>query len=73
MEEYGKPVKQGEPTIQSLLVRPAIILSNSADVQILKATVYILSELVSASDIVAQILSKADSDFECTQIEPFNM
>ncbi|KAH9308456.1 hypothetical protein KI387_036367, partial [Taxus chinensis] len=62
---------KANPIIQSHLAKPAVInsfleiLSNSFDAQALKATVYILSELVSVDDIAAQTLKKMDKDFEC--------
>eukprot|EP01018_Ginkgo_biloba_P018780 Gb_32193 [translate_table: standard] len=62
---------RADPTIQSHLARPAVmngfveILSNSLDVRVLRATVYILSELVATDDIAAETLTRVDGDFEC--------
>ncbi|GLJ40383.1 hypothetical protein SUGI_0831030 [Cryptomeria japonica] len=62
---------KANPIIQSQLTKPAMInsffeiLSNSFDAQALKATVYILSELVSVDNIVSQTLMRVDPDYEC--------
>eukprot|EP01018_Ginkgo_biloba_P001817 Gb_38779 [translate_table: standard] len=61
---------KAEPSIQAHLVKPAVIngfveiLSNSITVQVLRATVYILSELVATDEMVMQTLTRVGSDLE---------
>ncbi|XP_077210916.1 putative E3 ubiquitin-protein ligase LIN-1 isoform X2 [Tasmannia lanceolata] len=59
------------PEIQTTLSKPAVlngfveILFNSADPQVLKATVFLLSELASRDKVVIQTLTRVDTDVEC--------
>ncbi|OVA08576.1 WD40 repeat [Macleaya cordata] len=57
--------------IQSMLSKPAVIngfveiLFNSVDPKVLKATVFLLSELGSRDKVVIQTLTRVDSDVDC--------
>ncbi|KAK1396899.1 RING-type E3 ubiquitin transferase [Heracleum sosnowskyi] len=57
--------------VQSMLSKPAIIngfveiLFHSVDARVLRATVFLLSELGSRDDGVIQTLTRVDSDVEC--------
>ncbi|KAK4352625.1 hypothetical protein RND71_028143 [Anisodus tanguticus] len=60
--------------VHSYLSAPTIVngfvevLSASSRTEVLKTTVYILSELLYAEDSVGEILTSVDSDFECLAI-----
>ncbi|KAK2970964.1 hypothetical protein RJ640_027445 [Escallonia rubra] len=60
-----------EVEIQAMLSKPPVIngfveiLFNSVDTRILRATVFLLSELGSRDDSVIQTLTRVDSDVEC--------
>lgn len=60
-----------ELEIQTMLSKPAVInafveiLFNSVDPQVLRATVFLLSELGSRDTAVIQTLTRVDSDVEC--------
>lgn len=60
-----------EVDIQNMISRPAVIngfveiLFNSVDPRVLRATVFLLSELGSRDDSVIQTLTRVDSDVEC--------
>lgn len=57
--------------IQSMLSKPAVIngfveiLFNSVELRVLKAAVFLLSELASRDNTVIQTLTQVDSDVEC--------
>lgn len=60
-----------DPDVQSMLSRPPVvngfveILFNSMDPQVLRATVFLLSELGSRDKGVIQTLTRVESDVEC--------
>ncbi|XP_058074307.1 putative E3 ubiquitin-protein ligase LIN-1 [Magnolia sinica] len=60
-----------ESEIQSTLSKPAVIngfveiLFNSVDPQVLRATVFLLSELASRDKAVVQTLTRVESDVDC--------
>ncbi|KAL7175142.1 hypothetical protein ACSBR2_028862 [Camellia fascicularis] len=60
-----------DPGLHSYLSKPTIIngfveiLSASLDREVLRSSVYILSELIFSDDSVSEILTSVDSDFDC--------
>ena len=62
---------KADPGLHSYLSKPTIlngfvaILSASLDREVLRASVYILSELIFADDRVGETLTRVDSDFDC--------
>lgn len=70
IERFWREAKM-EMEIQTALSKPAVIngfveiLFNSVNPQVLRATMYLLSELASRDKDVIQILTTVDSDVEC--------
>lgn len=62
---------KGDPEIHSCLSEPTIvngfveILSASMNINVLRTSIYILSELISADENVGEILTSVDSDLDC--------
>lgn len=71
IEQFWKEASSVVPEIQALLSKPAVIngfveiLFNSIDTRILRATVFLLSELASRESTVIQTLTRVESDIEC--------
>ncbi|CAL1359644.1 unnamed protein product [Linum trigynum] len=74
IERFWQEVKRSKNLgfdVQSMLARPAVvsgfveILFNSVDPTVLKATVFLLSELGSRDKSVVQTLTRVDSDVDC--------
>ncbi|XP_024026587.1 putative E3 ubiquitin-protein ligase LIN-1 [Morus notabilis] len=62
---------KGDPGVRSCLSEPTIvngfveILSASLNINVLRTSIYILSELISADENVGEILTSVDSDLDC--------
>ncbi|XP_057489854.1 putative E3 ubiquitin-protein ligase LIN-1 [Actinidia eriantha] len=62
---------KADPGLHSYLSKPTIIngfveiLSASLNREVLRASVYILSELIFADDRISETLTRVDSDFDC--------
>ncbi|XP_048226938.1 putative E3 ubiquitin-protein ligase LIN-1 isoform X2 [Ricinus communis] len=62
---------KGDPGLHSYLFKPTIIngyveiLSSSLNREVLRTSIYILSELLFSDESVGEILTSVDSDFDC--------
>ncbi|CAI0382690.1 unnamed protein product [Linum tenue] len=62
---------RGDPTIQIYLSKPTVVngfvevLSASLDREVLKLSIFLLSELMFVDESVARTLTNVDSDFDC--------
>lgn len=65
---------QGDTAVHSYLCKPAIvngfaeILSASMNREVLKKSIYVLSDLIYADETVGETLTSVDSDFDCLAV-----